>query len=656
MKCNKIRGKLKKLTIVMTLLGACAAGILGCAGENAASEDSDRTVITMMYVNALPEFEALVEDTFPDIDLQVERNVSTTINRASVRKLTHGQGTDIVTIALPSEDIGQYLLDLSTEPYASNYQSTAMKPYLENGRIKYIPLPGQYMGFIYNKTLAEQVGIKEIGSQEELFAMLDLVHEQGIGMEEDGSMFGIYTMDIYAVASYFFGVQLPDFLALPEGIMWDGEMQEGEGSFAGSMEDCVAFAMQLIEKGYMNPDRILSKKNNATPVLEDMLSGDLMMAYGNARMYNTLEDSNSEYEYAMLPFLSKDGNHGWTLCIPDGFLALNASLGEAGNEEKLEACHRILGLLSTPEGQEAFMADNGAGRSYLLGYSQKENIVPKGIRKCVDEGYVYQVRLSMDVLQYFGAQMVPVLTGEMALTDALQAVDDYIYHGSVDSNSDIAVIGTLEEDLIYENYNVRLGETALGNLIADAVREAAMADMAFVNGGNIRESLYKGEVLNQDLDIVFPYQNKIIVLDVDADTIWRMLENGISTMRQENNIPGGRFLNVSGLCYSFTEPDEEHPARLLSVTLPDGSELSKEDTYTIAVTDYMAGLSGYYNNGDGYTMLNVYSDVDPHAENVRLLKETGFTFADAMRLYFQKREGTTTAQIEGRIVSVERSE
>ena len=183
-----------------------------------------------------------------------------------------------------------------------------------------------------------------------------------------------------------------------------------------------------------------------------------------------------------------------------------------------------------------------------------------------------------------------------------------------------------------------------------------MAEMAFANGGSIRESLYEGEVLNLDMDIVCPYGNRIVVLDVDADTIWSMLENGISTMYQETNIPGGRFLNVSGLCYSFTEPDEEHPARLLSVTLPDGRELSKVDTYTIAVTDYMAGHSGYYNNGDGYTMLNVYSDTEPLAENVRLMRETDLTYADAMRLYFQNREDTVTVQIEGRITSVDRIE
>ena len=653
MKYNKIYGKLQKTMIILILLGAWATGLSGCTGAEAAQEDSDRTVVTMMYVNELPDFEALVEDTFPNIDLQGERNVSTTLNRASVRRLTHGHGSDIVTIAMPSEETGKYLLDLSAEPYVSDYQSSVMKLYLENGRIKYIPLPGQYMGFIYNKTLAEQAGITKVETQEELLSMLDSAREQGIGMEEDGSMFGIYTMDFYAVSTYFLGVQIPDFLALPEGIIWDGEIQKGEGSFAEGMKGCVDFAMQLVERGYLNPDRILPKRNNVTPVLEDMQSGNLMLAYGNAQLYDTLMDSNSEYEYAMLPFLSKDGNHGWTLCLPDGFLALNATLGEAGNEAKLEACHQVLGLLSTPEGQEAFMMDNGAAQSYLLENSQEESIVPEGIRKCVTDGYVYKVWLSMDVLQYFGEQMVPVLTGEARIEDALRAVDDYIYHGSVDSNSDMAVIGTLDADLIYENYNVRLGETALGNLLADAVREAAEADMAFVNGGGIRESLYRGEVLNLDMNIVFPYENRVVVLEVDADTIWSMLENGISDMYRENLIPGGRFLNVSGLCYSFTTPDEDHKARLLSVTLPDGRELSKEDTYTIAVTDYMAGNSGYYNNGDDYTMLNVYSDTVPLAENVRLVKETGLTFADAMRLYFQNREDTVTAQIEGRIISVD---
>ena len=46
-----------------------------------------------------------------------------------------------------------------------------------------------------------------------------------------------------------------------------------------------------------------------------------------------------------------------------------------------------------------------------------------------------------------------------------------------------------------------------------------------------------------------------------------MLENGISQTVREDTLPAGRFLQVSGLCYSYRQADEEQPSKLLSVTL-----------------------------------------------------------------------------------------
>ena len=121
---------------------------------------------------------------------------------------------------------------------------------------------------------------------------------------------------------------------------------------------------------------------------------------------------------------------------------------------------------------------------------------------------------------------------------------------------------------------------------------------------------------------------------------------------------GGRFLNVSGLKYSFTPPAEDVPAQLANVTLPDGSPLDENAVYTIAVTDYMAGSSGYVdNNGDGFTMLNVYSSDIPKAENVKLVRETEYTFQSILEEYIiSHNDEEIASQIEGRITSVNENE
>ena len=85
--------------------------------------------------------------------------------------------------------------------------------------------------------------------------------------------------------------------------------------------------------------------------------------------------------------------------------------------------------------------------------------------------------------------------------------------------------------------------------------------------------------------------------------------------------------------------------------MPDGAPFDEAKTYTIAVTSYMCGADGYLdNNGDGFTMLNVYSDTAPLAEGITLVQETGKTFADALQLYFQTHnDEAILAQPEGRI-------
>ncbi|MCB6367571.1 5'-nucleotidase C-terminal domain-containing protein, partial [Intestinibacillus massiliensis] len=151
--------------------------------------------------------------------------------------------------------------------------------------------------------------------------------------------------------------------------------------------------------------------------------------------------------------------------------------------------------------------------------------------------------------EYLGSQARKVAAGTLTAKNALKAVDKYYCEGSKAVDYDLSVVGSVKRDMLLENDNVRRQESELGNLLADSVAQASGAPIAVVNSGGIRSSLYKGEVYGEDLAAVCPFDNVIVVLEMNGQTLWDMLENSLSTVTDE--IPSGRFLQVSGITYTF---------------------------------------------------------------------------------------------------------
>jgi len=155
------------------------------------------------------------------------------------------------------------------------------------------------------------------------------------------------------------------------------------------------------------------------------------------------------------------------------------------------------------------------------------------------------------------------------------------------------VVGTSSTALDSRKASVRSAETAIGNLIADATREAVGADIAITNGGGIRgnkEYAAGSKLTRKDVFSELPFGNKTVKIEVSGETVWAALENGFSEIEKG----AGRFPQVSGL---VVEADATKPAgqRVLSVTI-GGKPLDKSAAYTLATNDYMQG------GGDGYYM------------------------------------------------------
>ncbi len=155
---------------------------------------------------------------------------------------------------------------------------------------------------------------------------------------------------------------------------------------------------------------------------------------------------------------------------------------------------------------------------------------------------------------------------------------------------------------------VRLTETNLGDLVADAYRDQSGADIAFVNGGGIRVGIKKGDITYGDIIGVHPFGNMLCVIEVTGQQILDALEWGSKEVPDEN----GGFIQVSGLTYeidsSIDSPciEDENSMyvgikgkrRVDNVKVGD-EPLDPNKKYTLAGHNYML-----LENGDGYTMFD----------------------------------------------------
>lgn len=143
-------------------------------------------------------------------------------------------------------------------------------------------------------------------------------------------------------------------------------------------------------------------------------------------------------------------------------------------------------------------------------------------------------------------------------------------------------VATLAQDL------TRADSSALGDMIADALRESAGADVGLVNRTGIRADLIAGAVTWGDVYQVLPFGNFVVTVPVTGAVLKQTIEHALGS--SETNAA------VSGMTVRW---DRSAPQghRIVSIALSDGRPVRDEVTYTLATFDFLA------NGGSGYSML-----------------------------------------------------
>lgn len=169
------------------------------------------------------------------------------------------------------------------------------------------------------------------------------------------------------------------------------------------------------------------------------------------------------------------------------------------------------------------------------------------------------------------------------------------------------------------------GESALGNIIADAQRDAAKADFALTNPGGIRTGIPVGPVTWGQLFAVQPFGNQLVVVILTGRQLAAVLER----QWQDGHEP--RFLQISGFSYEW-DATAARGQRVVTVATPNGTPLAAERTYRVVVNSYMAS------GGDGFGLEAVANT--PLAQ----------TDLDAIVSYFQAHPRGLEAPVLGRVI------
>jgi 5'-nucleotidase len=181
------------------------------------------------------------------------------------------------------------------------------------------------------------------------------------------------------------------------------------------------------------------------------------------------------------------------------------------------------------------------------------------------------------------------------------------------------------------------GESPLGNVIADAIREASGADIAVMNSGGIRSDLPAGELTYGDIFAVSPFDNYPAVVIMTAAQIAEMLRVTTSGNRG--------ILQVSGLRYSVDaakDADKEQAVRnrITGITLPDGSPLDPEKLYSVVMPDFIAA------GGDG--VADLMKSIPPDRVQIFYARPIRDTLVDVLK----KWNRPLSPVLEGRITII----
>ena len=314
---------------------------------------------------------------------------------------------------------------------------------------------------------------------------------------------------------------------------------------------------------------------------------------------------------------------------------------DAAMQARKDGAELVIGVVQAPHSQDQQMIASKAFDIILSGDDHDLVVSYNGLTAYVETSteanYLVPIDVTVDVQNKDGKRTLTwqpnfrfIDTATVQPDPDTQKLVDQ-YSKELDGQLNV-VIGKTEGVLDSRRNVVRTQESAMGNLIADALRDATKADIAITNGGGIRgDKQYAAgqDITRRDILTELPFGNMTVSTMVTGKQIWDALENGFSHLEDG----AGRFPQVSGIVVTA---DKSKPAgsRVVSVVVGD-KPLDPAASYKLATNDFML------NGGDGYAALAAGKPI--------IGAEAGKLMANDVLVYIKAHNGIQ-AKLEGRVV------
>lgn len=214
------------------------------------------------------------------------------------------------------------------------------------------------------------------------------------------------------------------------------------------------------------------------------------------------------------------------------------------------------------------------------------------------------------------------------------------------------IVGETQRSLDLRAQTLGSQEAPIGNLVADALREATKADLAILPAQSFQQSsdcgpidfLNRGSLRANALRNALPQVDTVVVMSVTSDTLERVLEHSVAALQPGTASGSPGFLQVSGVFFSV---DCSQPAQSLngkaiafpgqrippsSITI-GGAPIQAGQNFHLATTSSLA------NGALGYV------DLTP----AKILVDTGKIPSDIVADYLRKHSPVDPV-VEGRIL------
>ena len=550
----------------VALLAGCGSAASstadGTAADTAVKGSSDHPVITMNapYRN-MSQFYDLVHEKYPEINLEIiPYNGQNTSAYMKDMRLS-GQMTDIyfTTYYTPGryDDAGDFL-DLSTFSFTDNWTQSRLREVAVDGSIYMLPLGYNALGITYNKTLLDKNGWT-------LPTNLDELEELKTQVEEAGYIFSRCQLQ-YPGYGFQFLCNIADtgFLSTVDGLKWQEAFLKGEANVSDTPE--LVETLQILNRwrdmGMLNsdgtPDDDAATKNFVS-------EGNTLFLVGNSN--DLLSQTDTTDTYRLMPYLSENGKQNIFALNVSRYVGLNKSLGEAGNEQKLEDALHVMEVLSTAEGIQTLDPTQINSRLLpLKDWVPSEDSYYADVMEELETGYTANYIYSgwENIVVALGEKMIDFVKGNATLDEVIKCFDD---NQHLITDNDVEVYSTAAETI---------GTEDCAKLVGIIYAQATGADAALIS---VNEWNY-----NPDPDEKYMNKNGVsgclFPMNITDEELVTILPTGWRGNIQTLTLTGARIKELAASGYDYYGNGNTFPYVLVT---KDGMELDDNTTYTVPV-------------------------------------------------------------------------